>query len=112
MKIVSPFYVIFNTNNWIYHPETSSFSYSDDIVSLNTVYFEVPLKEDPKYNKGLYNLLKGFIETLFSQLSKKHQLKICTNVFKLLENKNTPYKIHFKSATMTHQNMYFEFEPA
>lgn len=112
MKIISPFYTIFNTNNWFYNSDLSTFSYSDDIVTLNTVYLQVPLKDDSEYNSKLNILLKKFITSLYQNINKSstNERTISTNVFSLLENKINPHIIHFKSAYITPHTFYFEFE--
>jgi hypothetical protein len=112
MKIVSPFYIIFNTNNWFYNSDLSSFSYSDDIVTLNTVYLQVPLKNDSCYNEKINKLLKRFITALYENLNKNltNERTISTNAFSLLENKINPHIIYLKSSYITHNTFYFEFE--
>ena len=113
MKIVSPFYTIFNTNNWLYHPETQSFSYSDDVVSLKSVYLQIPLKDESEYNEKIVSYMKNFITILYNGISTTNRdndnLSISTNIFTLLENKKKPHIVHFKSAYTTPKTMYFEF---
>ena len=115
MKIVIPFYVLFNTNNWLYHTESHTFSYSDDIVSLNSVYLQIPLKDDSEYNEKINMLIKNFITTLYNGISMnnrdKSDLTISTNIFTLLENKTEPFIVHLKSGYSTHKTMYFDFSP-
>lgn len=110
MKIISPFYIIFNKNNWFYNSETCVITYSDDIVSLNNVYLEIPMKDDDDYNKKLLIMLKNFITNLYTNLLKNNkEHKLSTNVFKLLENKKKPHIVNFKSVYVRDTSIYFDF---
>jgi hypothetical protein len=109
MKIISPFYIIFNKNNWFYNSETSSISYSDDMVSLKDVYLKVPLKDDLEYNEKLNGMIKNFITHLYNNFFKNTQRNISTNVFKLLKNKTESEIVFFKSVYIKDTTIYFEF---
>lgn len=75
MYIVSPFYTTLKTNNWFFNKETCNFFYSDNEITLNKIYLNIPFKENIDYNKRLlilFNKFLNYLKELIPNPDSKH----------------------------------------
>lgn len=96
MYIVNPFYTIFKNNSWLYDREKNKLIYSDNDITVNDCYLNIPFKSNRQYNLKLIEYLKDFLNNLCINItnSKNNNEQIFYNI-SFNGNENTPVNVRF-----------------
>lgn len=100
MYLIMPFKTIFKPNNWYFDTNIKSFIYSDENVTINSIYLTVPFKDNEEYNHKLLFHFKRFLINLSSKIPNTYKKKI-THHNSFFTNDIIPLTITLKNIFFT-----------